>query len=142
MKPSTRGRYVTRALLELALLQSDRPVQLREVAQRQEISSQYLEHLIAPLIAAGILRSIRGAQGGLQLVKPPHEVKLIEIMRLLEGSIAGAECVDNPEICTRSKACVTRDLWGELQEAVNKVLESTTLGDLVERQKAKVAEIL
>ncbi len=137
MKLSTRGRYGTRALLDLALHQREEPVLLKDIAQRQQISLRYLEHLITPLIAAGIVLSTRGPRGGISLVKPPEQVKLSEVIQLLEGSIAPVECVNNPEICTRSELCVTRDIWGELKKAMNGVLESTTLQDLVERQKRK-----
>ena len=137
MKLSTRGRYGTRALLELALHQGEGPVLLKDIAQRQQISLQYLEHLITPLIAGGIVRSTRGARGGVWLVKPPEEIRLSEVIQVLEGSIAPAECVNNPGICSRSKFCATRDIWGELKEAMDEVLESTTLQDLVERQKRK-----
>jgi len=137
MKLSTRGRYGTRALLELALHQGERPVPLKDIAQRQQISLQYLEHLITPLIAAGIVLSTRGPRGGVSLAKPPEAVRLSEIIQLLEGSIAPVECVNNPGICVRSKLCVTRDIWGELKKVMNGVLESITLQDLVERQKRK-----
>jgi len=137
MKLSTRGRYGTRALLELALHQGERPVPLKDIAQRQQISLQYLEHLITPLIAAGIVLSTRGPRGGVSLAKPPEAVRLSEIIQLLEGSIAPVECVNNPGICVRSKLCVTRDIWSELKKVMNGVLESITLQDLVERQKRK-----
>jgi len=137
MKLSTRARYATRALLDLALHQAEEPVLLRDIARRQQISLLYLEHLIAPLIAAGMVRSTRGAKGGLSLAKPPEEIRLSEIVYLLEGSIALVECVNNPEICTRSELCVTRDIWGELKKAMDGVLEAITLQDLVERQKTK-----
>jgi len=137
MKLSTRGRYGTRALLDLALHQEEEPVLLKNIAQRQQISLLYLEHLITPLIAGGIVRSTRGVRGGISLVKPPEEIRLSEVVQLLEGSIAPVECVNNPEICARSQLCATRDIWGELKKAMNGVLESTTLRDLVERQKRK-----
>ena len=137
MKLSTRGRYGTRALLDLALYQGDEPVLLKDIAQRQQISPQYLEHLIAPLIAGGIVRTTRGAKGGVSLAKHPKEIKLSEVIQLLEGSIALAECVNSPEICSRSKLCATRDIWGELKQAMDGILKSTTLQDLVERQKRK-----
>ena len=137
MKLSTRGRYGTRALLDLALHGGEEPVPLKDIAQRQEISLPYLEHLVSPLIASEIISSTRGPQGGVRLAKPPQEIKLSEVVRLLEGSIAPAECVNNPNTCPRSDLCVTRDLWGELKKAMNGVLESTTLQDLVERQKRK-----
>jgi len=138
MKLSTRGRYGTRALLDLALHQTEgRPIPLKEIAQRQEISPQYLEHLITPLIAARIVKSSRGPRGGVQLAKPPREIELIEVIEILEGSIVPVDCIDSLEVCPRSKLCATRDIWVELKEAIDKVLKSTTLQDLVERHKKK-----
>ena len=137
MKLSTRGRYGTRALLELALHQQEGPILLKDIAQRQQISLLYLAHLITPLVAAGIVRSTRGARGGVWLAKPPQEIRLSEVIQLLEGSIAPVECVNDPKVCPRSDSCVTRDIWDELKKAMNGVLESTTLQDLVERQKRK-----
>jgi len=123
--------------LDLALHHDDEPVLLRDIARRQQISLAYLEHLIAPLIAGGIVRSTRGAKGGISLAKPPGEIKLNEVIQLLEGSIVLAECVTNPEVCTRSESCATRDVWGEVKKAINGVLGSITLQNLVERQKRK-----
>lgn len=137
MKLSTRGRYGTRLLLDLALHHDEEPVLLKNIARRQQISLLYLEHLITPLIAGGVARSTRGPRGGVSLAKPPEEVKLSEIIQLLEGSIAPSECINNPGICTRSGFCVARDVWSQLKEAMDGVLESTTLQDLVERHKTK-----
>lgn len=137
MKLSTKGQYGTRALLDLALHRGEGPVPLKDIAQRQDISLKYLEHLITPLIAAGIVRSTRGARGGVWLVRPPQEIKLSEVIQLLEGQIAPVECINNPESCPRSDLCATRDVWSELKKAMDGVLESTTLQDLVERQKSK-----
>lgn len=138
IKLSTRGRYGTRVLLDLALRQTKgEPIPLKEIAQRQEISLQYLEHLITPLIAAGMVKSSRGARGGVQLAKPPCEIELIEVVETLEGSIVPVDCIDSPEVCPRSKLCATRDIWAEVKEAIDKVLKSTTLQDLVECQKKK-----
>lgn len=137
MKLSTRARYGTRALLDLAVHGGEGSVLLRDIAQRQQISLMYLEHLVTPLISAGIVRSTRGPRGGIWLAKPPQEIKLSEVIHLFEGSTAPVECVNNPETCPRSNFCVTRDIWDELKKAVNEVLESTTLQDLLERQKSK-----
>jgi len=137
MKLSTRTRYGTRALLELALHQGEGPVFLKDIAKKQQISLSYLEHLVTPLISGGIIRSIKGPRGGVTLAKKPGTIKLIDVTRLLEGSLAPVECIDNPEICDRSAQCVTRDLWGEMKKAINGVLETTTLQDLVDRQKKK-----
>ena len=137
MKLSTRTRYGTRALLDLALHQAESPVSLKDIAERQQISLQYLEHLITPLISAGMVRSIRGPKGGVALAKPPDQITLSQIMKLLEGSTSLVECVDNPKLCSRAELCVTRDIWDEVNKAMNGVLESTTLQNLVERQKNK-----
>jgi Rrf2 family protein len=130
MKLSTRARYGTRALLDLALHSGDGTVLLKDIAQRQE-------HLITPLIAAGLVKSTRGARGGVILLKPAAEIKLSELLELLEGSIAPVDCVNNPKICHRSAFCVTRDIWIEMKKVMNGFLEATTLQDLVERQKGK-----
>ena len=137
MKLSTRARYGTRALLDLALHSGEGTVLLKDIARRQEISLPYLEHLIAPLIAAGILRSTRGARGGISLLKHPREIKLGEVIQFLEGSIAPVECVNYPQICHRSSLCATRDIWDEMKKAMNGILETTTLQDLVELQGQK-----
>jgi Rrf2 family cysteine metabolism transcriptional repressor len=137
MKLSTRGRYGVRTLLDLALHQDEGLILLKDVARRQEFSLPYLEHLIAPLIAGGLVKSTRGARGGVSLVKPPQEIKLGEAIQLLEGPIAPVDCVSNPESCHRSYFCVARDVWVEMKEAMSQVLDSTTLQDLVERQKLK-----
>lgn len=137
MKLSTRGRYGLRALLDLALHQGEGLVLLKDIARREEVSLPYLEHLITPLIAAGMVQSTRGARGGVLLLKPPSEIKLSEVVQLLEGSIGPVDCVNNPALCPRSAFCVTRDIWVEMKEAMSQVLDSTTLQDLVERQRQK-----
>jgi len=137
MKLSTRVRYGTKALLELALHWGEGPVLLKDIAQRQQIPLPYLEHLIGPLVQAGIVKSSRGTRGGVMLLKPPEEIILSEVIQLLDGSIAPVECVDKPETCPRSDLCVTHDIWDEIKEAVSKVLGSITLQDLVERQRQK-----
>jgi len=137
MKLSTRGRYGTRMLLDLALHREEGPIPLKDIAQREQISLMYLEHLITPLVAAGMIRSTRGARGGVWLARPPQEIKLSEVLGLLEGSIGPVECVNDPKACPRSDFCVTRDIWIELRKAMDGVLEAKTLQDLVEMQKVK-----
>ena len=137
MKLSTRARYGTRALLDLALHQGNEPVQLKDIAERQEISLPYLEHIIAPLVGSGIVRSIRGTHGGLRLVRNPREVRLGEVVHLLEGTTAPVECVNHPETCSRSESCVTREIWGEIKNKIDETLDAITLQDLMERQEKK-----
>lgn len=138
MKLSTRARYGTRALLDLARQQGNEPVQLKDIADRQNISLQYLEHIIAPLIGAGIVRSTRGARGGLQLTRHPEELKISEVVQLLEGAMTPVDCIDNPESCARSDICVTREVWSKMKKAIDEALNSINLQDLIERQNKKV----
>lgn len=137
MRLSTRGRYGMRTLLDLALHREEGPVPLKDIARRQEFSLPYLEHLISPLVAADLVGSTRGARGGVVLLKAPAEIRLSEVVRLLEGSIAPVDCVNNPALCQRSASCVTRDIWVQMKEAMSQVLDSMTLQDLVDRQKRK-----
>jgi Rrf2 family transcriptional regulator, cysteine metabolism repressor len=140
MRLSTRARYGTRALLDLAVnTKTNSTATLKEIAQRQDISLTYLEHLVGPLIDAGLIRSIRGSKGGITLAKPAREITLKDIVGVLEGPTAPVECLEHADACPRSGACVTREVWDEVGQAIDKVLESKTLEDLVERQKNKGA---
>jgi len=140
MKLSTRARYGTRVLLELALHWGKGPVLLKDIAQRQQIPLPYLQQLIGPLVKKGIIKTTRGARGGISLLNPPKEVILSEVIQLLEGSITPVACVDNPELYPRSDTCVTHDIWTEVKKAMDGVLESTTFEDLVERKKEKIRQ--
>jgi len=139
MKLSTRTRYGLRALVDLAISGTGQPVQLKDIAERQQISLSYLEHLINPLISAGIIKSTRGARGGIVLVKPPEQVKLNKIIEILEGPLAPVDCLMDTKSCPRSGLCATQDLWNEMKQAMENVLESTSLQDLVNSQKNKAA---
>lgn len=138
MKISTKGRYGTRLLLDLALHIDEERVLLKDIAQRQDISLLYLERLVSPLVAAGIVRTTRGPRGGVSLAKSPEQIKLSEVINLLEGSTAPVECINDPMVCDRSGICATRDIWDELKKKTDSVLESITIKDLVERQNQKI----
>ncbi|HEY40267.1 MAG TPA: RrF2 family transcriptional regulator [Dehalococcoidia bacterium] len=137
MKLSTRGQYATRALVDLAMHRDEAPILLKDIARRQQISQRYLEHLITPLVAAGIIVSTRGPKGGITLVKSPEEIRLDEVIQLLEGAIAPVECINNPGTCIRSRSCATRDVWDELRQTMTDFLRSVTIQDLMERQREK-----
>jgi len=131
VKLSTRSRYGMRALLDIAAQSTNEPVRLKEIARRQEVSLSYLEHIVGPLIAGGVLRSARGPGGGVSLLRRPEDIPLGEVMRLLEGPLSAADCVRHPDVCSRSPLCATRSLWTELTEAMHNVLGSRTLADLL-----------
>ncbi len=137
MKLSTRTQYGVRALVDLALHTSGQPIQLKEIAERQQISLSYLEHLIIPLIAAGVIKSTRGARGGIRLAKRAEQIRMNEVMEILEGPLAPVDCLKDAKNCPRSSSCATKDVWDEMTKAMENVLESTTLQDLADRQKAK-----
>ncbi len=137
MKLTTRGQYGTRALLELALHYREGSIPLKDIARIQQLSLHYLEHIITPLVTAGIVLSVRGSRGGVSLAKPPEAIRLSEVIQVLEGSIAPVACVDDTKYCSRSDFCVTRDVWSELKNVIDGFLESISLQDLVERHKKK-----
>ena len=132
MKISTRTRYGIRATVELALHFNQGPLQLRIMAERQGISVKYLEQLVAVLRSGGIVRSMRGARGGYLLAKAPDQVRVSDVFHCLEGEVATTECVASKDLCSRADDCVTRQLWVDVEAAVNNVLESVTLQDLIE----------
>ena len=111
MKLSTRSRYGTRMMLDLAQHYDDGPVQIGEIAKRQDISVKYLEQLIIPLKKANYITSVRGPKGGHVLAKSPEEITVGEVVKLLEGGINLSDCLENPDICDRSETCVTRSIW-------------------------------
>ncbi len=137
MKLSTKARYGIRALLDIALHDLEGPVLLREIAKRQDISRNYLEQILISLKAAGLVRSERGNRGGFILAKPPSEIRLDQAVQVLEGKISLVECVDDPKVCPRTSFCPTYELWGEVTAAMNQVLKSKTIQDLLETQKQK-----
>ena len=139
MKISTKGRYALRLMLDLAMNSAGQPVSLKDVAKRQEISDKYLEQIISVLNRAGYVRSVRGAQGGYLLRKAPEEYTVGMILRLTEGSLAPVPCIeeDNEVECDKREECVTVILWKKINDAVNSVVDHTTLQDLVDWQREK-----
>jgi Rrf2 family cysteine metabolism transcriptional repressor len=137
MKLSTRTRYGIRAMLELAQNEEEKTLQLKVIAQRQDISVKYLEQLITVLKSAGFVRSIRGSKGGYVLAKPAEQIKLSEIFKCLEGPVTTAECIKDMDYCSRAADCVARELWVQVEQAIENVLESVTLRDLTNKARNK-----
>jgi Rrf2 family cysteine metabolism transcriptional repressor len=135
MKLSTRTRYGVRAMIELAENYGKEPLQLKVIAQNQEISVKYLEQLMTVLKAAGFVKGVRGLKGGYVLSKSPKQIRVSDCFDCLEGPVVTTECVDDKNSCLRNSDCVARLLWAEVQNAVRSVLESTTLQDLVDKSK-------
>jgi Rrf2 family protein len=138
MKLSTKIRYGTRLMLDLARHNNEGYVHLKDTAKRQEVSVKYLEQLVTSLRAKGLVRSLTGPQGGYCLVQRPSQIKLNQIVQALEGSISLVECVNNPELCHRVDYCATYEIWKKMTKAMNNLLESTTLDDLAREESRKL----
>lgn len=137
MKISTKGRYGLRMMTDLAVYYDQGLVPLKEIAARQEISEKYLEQIMMQLNRSGLVRSVRGAQGGYTLAKSPKEITVGMVLRVMEGSLAPVDCVDGTNNCPRADACVTFDVWKRLKEAIESVVDTTTLEDLAMEYRRK-----
>lgn len=131
MKLSTKGRYGVKAIVDLAINCMESPVSIKSIAERQHISEYYLEQLFSPLRKAGIIKSIRGAQGGYVMFKDPRDVTVAEILDVLEGPIEISECLEDGT-CDNSSCCATRLLWGKLKDSIDNVTKSITLQDMID----------
>ena len=139
MKISTKGRYAVRVMLDLALNDTGEYVKVREIAKRQEISEKYLEQIIAVLNKAGYVRSTRGAQGGYKIAKDPSQYTVGMILRLTEGSLCPVACLETESNeCESCDTCETLQVWKDLNNAINKVVDSVTIADLVARHQESI----
>ncbi len=127
---STKAQYGMRALIEIGL-GGDRATSLKTVADREGLSHQYLEQIFAVLRKAGIVDSIRGARGGYRLARPANQISALEVVELLEGSVAPVTCVEDEGSCERVGACGTESLWRDVDLAVRSVLGGTSVADLM-----------
>lgn len=133
MKISTKGRYALRLMLDIAISESEEPVRIKEIAERQNISDKYLEQIVSVLNKARFVRSVRGPKGGYLLAKKPEEYTIGMILRLTEGSMAPVECIEDDIICCpKADNCVTSMVWKKLNDAIQGVINEITLADLVE----------
>jgi len=124
-------------MLELASRYGEGPIELKEIAKKENISLKYLEQVINPLRAAGLVKSIRGSKGGYSLAKPPSEICLYNVIETLEGPLNLLECLRDSKVCQKVPSCVTRDIWKEVSEAISKIFYSVTLEDMVNRKIEK-----
>lgn len=131
LRLSTKARYGLRALISLARHYGEGPIMAKIIAKEEEISENYLEQILELLRRSGLVRSIRGAQGGFVLVKSPQEIRVKEIIDVLEGPVILVDCLSSPEVCKRSKDCTARILWEELKGNIIRFLESKTLADFI-----------
>jgi len=133
MKVSTKGRYALRMLLDLAEHQGGF-ISLKEIAERQNISKQYLEQIVSLLNTSNILRTNRGKQGGYMLAKQPSECTVREILRITEGNLAPVTCLEEDvNYCEKATFCKTLPMWTGLQKVIDDYLGGVTLQDMLEQ---------
>ncbi|HIV90347.1 MAG TPA: Rrf2 family transcriptional regulator [Candidatus Eisenbergiella stercoravium] len=166
MRISTRGRYAVRVMLDLALYSQEEYVKAKQIAKRQGISEKYLEQIIAVLNKAGFVRSVRGAQGGYCLAGSPEDYTVGQILRLTEGTLSPAPCLDDcadesgcadggdagtsgagpvfcagPVSCARKPFCEAADVWKQVAEAVSSVVDHVTIADLVRKHHENASKM-
>lgn len=132
MKLSTKGRYGLKSIFELALHEErEEPLSLKCIAERNGLSELYLEQIFAKLKKAGLVKSIRGAQGGYYLSRSSDEITVGEVLRALEGPIVPSDCViEDAENCGVS-FCATKSVWKRIKDSVDQVIDTMTLGDML-----------
>ena len=143
MRLSTKGQYGVRAMFDLASHFKNSPVPLRQISKREGISINYLEQLFLKLKKAGLVESVRGPGGGYLLKKEPKEIRISDIARAVEESLAPISCVESEKTskCRRIESCIPRLLWKELGEKILGFLDSMTLADLLQTRKRELLRI-
>lgn len=132
MMISTHGRYALRVLADLAENQGEGYVTLREVASRQEVSEKYLESIVKELVRAGMLEGLRGKGGGYRLSRAPEQLNLLDVLRVMEGSLAPVACLaENGKPCPRAPECRTLPIWEGLDRVITDYLRQYTVRDLM-----------
>jgi Rrf2 family protein len=137
MKLSTKGRYGTRAMIDIALYKESGSTLLKDIASRQGISLKYLDHILSSLRKAGLIKNVRGKGGGYSLTRPAAQITLCEIIEAVEGTLAPVECVDNPDYCKKTSTCSAHDVWVKVRESIEDVLRKTSLQSLTESHEKK-----
>lgn len=137
MRLSTKGEYASRAMLELSRHYEERPLHIREISKAQDIPRRFLEQILLLLKRAGYLRSRKGPNGGYHLSRPPAQISVAEVIRVMDGPLAPIDCVSVTahEVCPHESSCSLKWLWKDVRDAVAGILEKTTFEDLVKRTR-------
>lgn len=136
MKLSTKGKYGLKAMFELALSSNGEPVSLKYIAKKQGISDQYLEQIFSILKKAGLVKSVRGAQGGYYISKEASEITVADILKVLEGDMAFTECLLDKDLCENFDSCATKYVWAKVKESIEEVTNSISLQDMIDDYKS------
>ncbi len=129
---STKGRYGTRMMYQLAINYGNGPMLLKNIAQSENLSIKYIEHIIPVLKTAKLVFAIRGPQGGYQLTKKPEDITIKMVIEALEGNISPTNCIGSPHICDKNLSCQSRKIWTIIDKKIKTTLQNITLKDMVE----------
>lgn len=139
MKISTKGRYALRLMIDLAEHSNGKYITLKDISARQEISIKYLEQIITQLSKAGLLKSVRGPQGGYKLSKDSKDYTVGDILRVTEGNLSPVACLESDtNKCSNYEKCSTVDFWAGLYQLIQKYVDNVTLEDLVSKHISKI----
>jgi Rrf2 family cysteine metabolism transcriptional repressor len=141
LKLSTKGRYGTRLMVNLARHQKEghEAIILKSVAEEEGISIRYLEQIIIPLKINKLVKSIRGAGGGYTLGRDARTIKVCDILHALEGTCSLVECVEDESVCDKISICGTHEIWKAATELLKNYFDSITLYDVLEMSDKKLA---
>lgn len=135
MKISTKGRYGLRAMVDLAIHSAGDHVSLNSIAERQHLSENYLEQVFSMLRKAGLVKSVKGAQGGYILSQRPSNITVGEILRALEGSLTVFDENADKREETLIEDLLTTKVWGKINESISDVVDGITLEKIVDEYK-------
>lgn len=134
MKLSTRVRFGLRIMVQIAGENDRKPVFAGRIAATQGISEAYVDQILMPLRAGGLLVSRRGRSGGYLLAHPAEEITVLDVVEKLEGRLSLVDCTDSPDSCERSSFCAAHRLWLRLSDTIRETLDGVTLADLQQEQ--------
>lgn len=137
-----KSDYGLRAMIDLAQYFGQGPIQCSDIARRQDIPEYYLDQLLMALRKAGLVRSLRGPQGGHVLTKHPSQILMGEVIQALDGSVSPMECVPDPGSCNQSSGCAIREIWLKVDEFTQQLVMNTTLEELARQHRAANAEAM
>ena len=140
MRISTRSRYGTRLMINLAEKYNKGNSLLKDVAREECISEKYLSQIVIPLRVAGLISGSRGSNGGYTLTKPPSDITIKEIVEALEGDLCLMDCTMDEKTCNRSSVCASKEVWAGLSLKIIEFLNNINLEDLVKIKQKKEME--
>ena len=135
MKITAQARYALRILLDIAVHDDGAPRPIKDIAAAQGISEKFIGRIVIPLRQAGLLATVRGAKGGLQLGRFPDKITLLDIVEAVDGPLSLVHCLSRPGVCVRQGRCAAENAWSGVNEALAGALRNVRLSDVVETDR-------